>query len=75
MLKTWFHFYASLKPKGKICLRKPTSFFNEIEIENELFSEGSFHGLALTFLEREKRYEGCSEPFSCLNTEHEKEIK
>ena len=36
MLETWFHFYASLKPKGKLCLRKPTSFFNELEIENEL---------------------------------------
>ena len=38
MLGTWFHFYASLKPEGKLCLRKPTSFFNEIEIENELCS-------------------------------------
>ena len=33
-----FHFYASLKPKGKLCLRKPTSFFNDLEIENELCS-------------------------------------
>ena len=38
MLETWFHFYASLKPKIKLCLRKPTSFFNELEIENELLS-------------------------------------
>ena len=37
MLGTWFHFYAILKPKGKICLGTPTSFFNELEIENELF--------------------------------------
>ena len=42
MLETWFHFYASLKPKGKLCLRKPTSFLNELEIENELCSKGHF---------------------------------
>ena len=27
-----------MKPIGKLCLRKPTSFFNELEIENELCS-------------------------------------
>ena len=36
MLGTWFHFYEILKPKGKLCLRNPISFFNELEIENEL---------------------------------------
>ena len=39
MLETWFHFYARLKPKGKLCLRTTTSFFNKLEIENELCSE------------------------------------
>ena len=34
----WFHFYARSKPKGKLCLMKPTSFFNKLEIENELCS-------------------------------------
>ena len=36
MLETWFHFYASLKPKGKLCLKQPISFFNELDIEKEL---------------------------------------
>ena len=36
MLETWFHFYAFFKQKGKLSLRKPTSFFNDLEIENEL---------------------------------------
>ena len=38
MLETWFHFYSSLKPKGKLCLRRSISFFNELHIEQELFS-------------------------------------
>ena len=41
MLETWFHFYARLKPKGKLCLKKPTSFFNELEIEKEPSSQTS----------------------------------
>ena len=35
----WFHFYASLKPKGKLCMRRSISFFNELDIEWELFSK------------------------------------
>ena len=38
MIGLWFHFYVILKPNGKLCLRTPTSFFNELEIENELCS-------------------------------------
>ena len=38
MLETWFHFYARLKPKGKLCLKQPISFFNELDIEKELCS-------------------------------------
>ena len=38
MLETWFHFYASLKPKGKLCLRKPTSFFNELETKKRNYA-------------------------------------
>ena len=41
MLGTWFHFYAILKPKGKLCLRISISFFNELDIEWELFSHAS----------------------------------
>ena len=52
MLKTWFHFYASFKPKGKLCLRKPTSFLNDLEIKNELCSKGSFHGLTSSKLKK-----------------------
>ena len=52
MLEDWFHFYASLKPKGKLFLRKPTSFFNEIEIENELCSKGLFHDLVISKLKK-----------------------
>ena len=50
----WFHFYASLKPKGKLCLRKPTSFFNELEIENELCSKGCFMVLTSSKLKESK---------------------
>ena len=34
----WFHFYASLKPKGKLCLRTSISCFNELDLEWELCS-------------------------------------
>ena len=37
----WFHFYAILKPKGKLCLRRSISFFNELDIEWELCSKAS----------------------------------
>ena len=38
LLGTWFHFYEILKPKGKLCLRRSISFFNEIDTEWELCS-------------------------------------
>ena len=37
----WFHFYASLKQKGKLCLRRSISFFNDLDIEWELCSQAS----------------------------------
>ena len=43
----WFHFYASLKPKGKLCLGTSISFFNELDIEWELCSKASI-SLSLT---------------------------
>ena len=34
----WFHFYASLKPKSKLCF-KPVLFFNELKNRNKLWSK------------------------------------
>ena len=55
MLKEWFYFLTILKPKVNYAL-KPTSFFNELEIENELCSKASVS----FFNELDTEWELCS---------------
>ena len=72
MLIEWFHFYASLKPKDKLCLRTISfltilkleikyaqihvSFFNKLDIEKELCSQTSVS----FFNELDREWELCS---------------
>ena len=54
MLKTWFHFYASLKPKGELCLRASFYFLMSLKLEINYAQGNVLH--FLTSLTRNGNY-------------------